>query len=287
MATEAAQGASSRQEISENQKTETTTQASKEDSQNKTEENVSSESEEEGTGENSITDKQEGDELPGSDTESGDRDIDNADGDIDAKVIDEADVSESLYYQGLRYYLAQYEYECELTYLQSYLEYVKLEVTASKKMYDMGELTAADVKSCEAQQASIEALIQVAKNQISYNSLFLKENNLDYSDYVIKEKKNVESIDSYVEQFPAHNHMTMAGYVTSYQDALAYIEAKKVEVESSTMKLDSTKLLYEAGEISKLELKQQEAALAKAQYELEQYYVEMNLAYVNIKVYCR
>ena len=38
---------------------------------------------------------------------------------------------------------------------------------------------------------------------------------------------------------------------------------------------------------SKLELMQQETSLAKAQYELEQYYVEMNLAYLNLVVYCR
>ncbi len=83
------------------------------------------------------------------------------------------------------------------------------------------------------------------------------------------------------------NDMTMAGYVTNYRNALAYIDAKKMELDSLTMKLDAAKLLYEAGESSKLELKQQEAAVAKAQYELEQYYVEMNLAYVNLILYCR
>ena len=148
-------------------------------------------------------------------------------------------------------------------------------------------MTAADVKSYQAQQASIEAQIKVAKNQSNYNNLFLKENNLDYNDYVIQEAKNVENIDYYIEQYPAKNHMTMAGYVTSYNNALAYIEAKKMEIESLTMKMDSAKLLYEAGELSKLELKQQEAALAKAQYELEQYYVEMNLAYINLITYCK
>ena len=65
--------------------------------------------------------------------------------------------------------------------------------------------------------------------------------------------------------------MTMAGYVTSYNNALAYIDAKKIEIESLTMKMDAANLLYEAGELSKMELKQQETALAKAQYELEQY----------------
>lgn len=285
--TEAIQGTIDGQKTNENQKTEAMTEAESAGSEDKTEEKVLNESEEKEMGENDITDRFKEDEMSGLDTEPVDRAIDNTDDDIDGQSMDEDDISENLYYQGLSYYLNQYKYESEIIYLQSYLEYVKLEVTASKDMYDIGELTAADAKSYEAQQASIEAQIQVAKNQSSYNNRFLKENNLDYSGYALKEKKNVESIDSYIEQFPAKNHMAIAGYVTSYNDALAYIEAKKVEIEALTMKLDSTKLLYEAGEVSKLELKQQEVALAKAQYELEQYYVEMNLAYVNIKVYCR
>ncbi|MCM1179793.1 MAG: hypothetical protein NC347_06030 [Clostridium sp.] len=232
------------------------------------------------------TDKPDNNEMPDLDMEPAEGIMDQED-DADRQDIDEVDIEESLYYQGLRYYLTRYEYECELTYLQSYLAYVKLEVAASENMYDMGELTEADVKGYEAQQSSIEAQIQVAKNQIRYNGLFLEEHNLDYQDYVVKEKKDVKSIDSYIEQFPAKDHMTMAGYVTSYQNALAYIEAKKVEIEYTAKKLDSSKLLYEAGEVSELELKQQETALAKAQYEMEQYYVEMNLAYVNIKTYCR
>jgi len=285
--TEAIQGTTDGQEENENQKTETMTEAVNAGSEDKTEEKVLNESEEKEMGENDITDRFKEDEMSGLDTEPDDRAIDNTDDDIDGQGMDEDDISENLYYQGLSYYLNQYKYESEIIYLQSYLEYVKLEVAASEDMYDIGELTAADVKSYEAQQASIEAQIQVAKNQCSYNNRFLKENNLDYSGYVLKEKKNVEGVDSYIEQFSAKNHMTIAGYVTSYNDALAYIEAKKVEIEALTMKLDSTKLLYEAGEVSKLELKQQEVALAKAQYELEQYYVEMNLAYVNIKAYCR
>ncbi len=82
------------------------------------------------------------------------------------------DISENLYYQGLSYYLNQYKYESEIIYLQSYFEYVKLEVAASEDMYDIGEFTAADIKSYEAHRASIEAQIQVAKNQSSYNNRF-------------------------------------------------------------------------------------------------------------------
>lgn len=221
-----------------------------------------------------------------SDEDAKDDMADQVEDEMEKQDEDEEIVSDSLYEQGLTYYLNRYQYDCEADYLQSYLEYVKLEVVASEEMYNMGEMTAADVKSYEAQQASIEAQIKVAKNQSSYYNLFLKENNLDYNDYVIQEEKNVENIDYYIEQYPEKNYMTMAGYVTSYNNALAYIKAKKVEIESLTMKMDSTKLLYEAGELSKLELKQQETALAKAQYELEQYYVEMNVAYINLKVYC-
>lgn len=206
--------------------------------------------------------------------------------DMEKQDEDEDIVSDSLYEQGLIYYLNWYQYDCEIDYLQSYLEYVKLQVVASEAMYNMGEMTASDVKYYKAQQTSIEAQIKVAKNQSIYNNLFLKENNLDYSDYAIEEVKNVENIDYYIKQCPEKNHMTMAGYVTNYNNALAYIEAKKIEIESLTMKMDSAKLLYEAGNLSKLELKQQETALAKAQYELEQYYVEMNVEYINLKVYC-
>ena len=237
--------------------------------------------------EKAVTEKPEDTGVVHSDEGENNNVADQVEDDTEKQKEDEEVVSGSLYEKGLIYYLNRYQYDCEIVYLQSYLEYVKLEVAACEEMYNMGEMTAADVKSYQAQQASIEAQIKVAKNQSNYNNLFLKENNLDYNDYVIQEAKNVENIDYYIEQYPAKNHMTMAGYVTSYNNALAYIEAKKMEIESLTMKMDSAKLLYEAGELSKLELKQQEAALAKAQYELEQYYVEMNLAYINLITYCK
>lgn len=229
----------------------------------------------------------ENEEIMESSRESEPDITDNVDEDIEGHDMDEEPEWNSVYYQGLIYYLNWYQYECEIAYLDSYLEYIKLEVAAVEKLYELGEVTAADVKSHQAQQTSIEAQIKAAKNQKSYNNLFLKENNLDYSDYSIKEKKDVETIDYYVEQYPEKNYMTMAGYATNYNNAIAYIEAKKIEIEALSMKLESSKLLYEAGEISKLELKQQEAALAKAQYELEQYYVEMNLAYINLNAYCK
>ncbi len=213
--------------------------------------------------------------------------VENAEDDIQAQDIAGLSAADTLYYQGLIYYCNRYQYECEISYLQKYLEYMNLEVDACQKMYDLGELTAADLSSYQAKQASVEAQLTVAENQRDYNALFLKENNLDYSNYVIKEKKDVQSIDDYLNRYPAKNHMTMAGYVTGYQNALAYIDAKEMEIAALEMQLESTKLLYDEGEISKMELKQQETAVAKAQYELERYYVEMNLAYINLIIYCR
>lgn len=283
MTTQTEQNTSTELEIYEDSATET----AGDNTEEKTEDGNIGGDEKETTEEKAVTEKPEDTAVMHSDEDTKDDVSDQVEEDMDKQDEDEEVVSDSLYEQGRIYYLNRYQYDCETVYLQSYLEYVKLEVVASEEMYNLGEMTAADVKSYQAQQASIEAQIKVAKNQSSYYNLFLKENNLDYNDYVIQEEKNVENIDYYIEQYPDKNHMTMAGYVTSYNNALAHIKAKKVEIESLTMKMDSAKLLYEAGELSKLELKQQETALAKAQYELEQYYVEMNVAYVNLITYCR
>ncbi|MDE6759923.1 MAG: hypothetical protein K2J90_04480 [Lachnospiraceae bacterium] len=211
----------------------------------------------------------------------------NAEDDIQVQDMEELSAADALYYQGLIYFCNRYQYDCEITYLQKYLEYINLEVDACKKMYSLGEITAADLQSYQAKQASVEAQLTVAKNQRDYNDLFLKENNLDYSSYVIKEKKDVQSVNDYLNQYPAKNHMTMAGYVTGYQNALAYIGAKEMEIDALEMQQEAAKLLYDVGEISKMEFKQQETAVAKAQYELEQYYVEMNLAYINLVIFCK
>lgn len=236
-------------------------------------------------------DERDGKEVPLKEDISGGRnaleEAENAEDDIRVQDMEGLSAADALYYQGFIYYCNKYQYECEISYLQKYLECINLEVDACQKMYDLGDITAADLKSYQAKQASVEAQITVAKNQRDYNDLYLKENNLDYSDYVIKEKKDVQSIDDYLKQYPAKNHMTMAGYVTRYQNALAYIGAKETEIDALGMQVDAAKLLYDAGEISKMELKQQEAAVAKAQYELEQYYVEMNLAYINLIIYSR
>lgn len=276
------QTASQGQESEAGHSTETATEAAKESVR----ENDANDAPENGAGEEDATENSPDDNISGMDNEEDAAAHMGEDDGIQAQDMEEEQAA-VLYYQGLRYYCNRYQYECEIIYLQKYLEYIRLEVAAGKEMYDLGEMTAADLKSYQARQASIEAQIKAAENQRDYNNLFLEENHLDYHDYVIKEKKNVKNIDDYLDQYPAKNHMTMAGYVTNYNNALAYIEAKEMELDSLTTKLEAAKLLYNAGEISKLELKQQETAAAKAQYELEQYYVEMNLAYINLIIYCR
>lgn len=285
--TQTEQETSTELEVYEESVSEMTTETVRNNTEEKTENGDSDGNGKETTEEEELIEKLADDEVLNSNEEEKGDTTEQMEDDTEKQDENEKVVSQSLYEQGMLYYLNRYQYDCEIIYLQSYLEYVKLEVAACEEMYNMGDMTAADVKSYQAQQASVEAQIKAAKNQSSYHNLFLKENNLDYSEYAIKEAKNVENIDYYIEQYPAKNHMTMAGYVTSYNNALAYIEAKKIEIESLTMKMDSAKLLYEAGELSKLELKQQETALAKAQYELEQYYVEMNLAYINLITYCK
>ena len=227
-------------------------------------------------------------ESPTSSEKETQNDLDNdMNNELEEKNTDmESVISESIYNYGLKYYLNRYLYDRETKYLQTYLEYLELEVAAGKEMYEVGDITEADVKMYQAQKAMVEAQIQAAKNQISYNDMFLNKNHLDYSDYVVKEEKDMKEIDYYMERYTGKNYMTIAGYVTTYNNALAYIKAKKVEIEALNMKLDSAKLLYSNGEISRVEMKQQETGLAKAQYELEQYYVEMNQAYINLITYC-
>mgnify|MGYP005942859803 FL=1 len=227
-------------------------------------------------------------ELPTPSEKETQNDLDNdMNNELEEKNTDmESVISESIYNYGLKYYLNRYLYDRETKYLQTYLEYLELEVAAGKEMYEVGDITEADVKMYQAQKEMIEAQIQAANNQISYNDLFLNKNHLDYSDYVVKEEKDMKEIDYYMERYTGKNYMTIAGDVTTYNNALAYIKAKKVEIEALNMKMDSAKLLYSNGEISRVEMKQQETGLAKAQYELEQYYVEMNQAYINLITYC-
>ena len=75
-----------------------------------------------------------------SDEDAKDDMADQVEDEMEKQDEDEEIVSDSLYEQGLTYYLNRYQYDCEADYLQSYLEYVKLEVVASEEMYNMGLL---------------------------------------------------------------------------------------------------------------------------------------------------
>ena len=155
-------------------------------------------------------------ESPTSSEKETQNDLDNdMNNELEEKNTDmESLISESIYNYGLKYYLNRYLYDRETKYLQTYLEYLELEVAAGKEMYEVGDITEADVKMYQAQKAMVEAQIQAANNQISYNDLFLNKNHLDYSDYVVKEEKDMKEIDYYMERYTGKNYMTIAGYVT-------------------------------------------------------------------------
>lgn len=187
---------------------------------------------------------------------------------------------------GLYYYIQKYQYDCKAVYLNQYIEYITLQVTACEKMYELGDTTETVLKSYRAQKAIAEADLQTAYNESAYNNLYLTKNNLDYTDYNMKEIKEIQSIEYYMENYPEKDYMTMARYVTDYNNAVAGIHAKKLEIEALEAESESANLLYEQGEISKIELAEKEVALAQAEYELETYYVSMNLAVYNLTGIC-
>ena len=80
--------------------------------------------------------------------------------------------------------------------------------------------------------------------------------------------------------------MKLARYVTDCNNAIAGINAKKVEIDALETELSMAALLLESGEISQLDYSEKEVALARAQFELEQQYVEMNVGYWQLKMLC-
>lgn len=199
--------------------------------------------------------------------------------------FEEAAEGDTLYYKGLQYYLNYYKYSCEEKYLQSYLEYLQLSSDICRTMYNAGDMTEADVKICEAEYAMEDAQRMQAERECTHYSLYLKEHNLDYSDFKLRESKKVHDMEYYFERYPTCDHMTVSRYVTDYKNAMSYIEAKKLEVEALKTKLEMDRLLFEAGELSKQEFLEQKLTLAKAEYELELYYIDMNLSWVQLMLY--
>lgn len=187
---------------------------------------------------------------------------------------------------GLYYYIQKYQYDCQAIYLEQYIAYIEKQISACEKMYELGDCTENVVKSYEAQKALLEAELQIARNESRYNNLYLEKNELDYSDYNMKELKDVQSIEYYIENYPEKDYMTLARYVTDYNNAVASINAKQVAIEALETDVNIASLLLQEGEISQLELAEKEVALAQAQYELEQYYANMNMAYYNLTQIC-
>ena len=216
------------------------------------------------------------DEAPGTDVDTGGME----------KVL-EALFASIRYQNGLPYFLNKYQYDCRVTYMKKYMAYMDAQMKIYQEMYNLGEVTEAALNSYKAQKVLTEAELQTAQNESNYYNLYLTENKLNYSDYNIKLLKDIESIDYYRENYPEKDYMTIARYVTDYNNAVIYIHAKEVEVDSLKKSVAMSKMLLEEGELSEIEYMESEVSLAKAEYELEQYYVGMNMAYVNIVLYCR
>ncbi len=187
---------------------------------------------------------------------------------------------------GLYYYLQKYQYQSLSAYLEKNLEYIDLQLQSVEQMYDLGDVTETVVLSYQSQKALVKSQLQIAQNESDYYNLYLEKNGLDYSDHDIKVVKNIESIEYYIENYPEKDYMTVARYVTDYNNAVSGIEAKQVEISCLEEEVKRVTLLYSEGEISKLEMVEKEVSLAKAQYELEQQYVEMNVAYLYVIQVC-
>lgn len=206
----------------------------------------------------------------------------------DSDIEDKADLEELVNVgddkEGLYYYLQQYQCQCLCAYLDKNMEYIDLQLQATEQMYALGDATETIVKSYRAQKALIESELQIAQNESDYYGLYLGKNGLDYSDYDVREMKDIESIDYYIENYPEKDYMTMARYVTDYKNAVSGIEAKKAEISYLEEEVKMATILFNEGEISKLEMTEKEVSLAKAQYELEQQYVAMNVAYLSLPI---
>lgn len=196
-------------------------------------------------------------------------------------------IAKRLYERGLPYFLSKYQYDCKISYMEKYIAYLDAQVNIYQEMYQLGEVTEAALQSCKAQKALAEAELRTAQNESAYYNLYITENELDYSDFDVKTLKGMEGIDYYRENYPEKDYMTMFRYVTDYNNAVINIEAKQKQVDSLKTSLAMSKLLLEEGELSEMEYMESEVSLANAEYELEQYYVSMNMAYVNIVLYCR
>ncbi len=193
---------------------------------------------------------------------------------------------EKTYYQGLYYYISNYQYESRIEYLNEYLTFVDLEINLEQKAFDLGESTQLEVDQYIAEKTKVETEIQISKNQMEYNNMYLSTCAFDYAEFSLYADKQIESMDYYASTFPKKDCMTMAGYVTSYKNSKAYIEAQNAQIDLLTSKCEAAQTMFDCGEISELQLKEQNMELKKAQYDLKQYYVEMNLAYANLMIYC-
>ena len=187
-------------------------------------------------------------------------------------------------YQGLYYYLRRYDCDCKIIYLKEYVVFLEKKSKAATLMYDLGDITKAELLSCQAEQKEAEAALATAKNERDYYQLYLQDHALDFSTFDVKKAYKIYDVEYYRQNYPEREIMTMAGYVMNYHNATANIEAKQAELAAIKEKVSAAERLYAEGELSELDLEQQRVALAQGEYELQQCYAERALAYCNLKM---
>ncbi len=200
----------------------------------------------------------------------------------DVVVSTDTDAVEKSIDEGAQYFLQKYLYDSNIVYLESYLKYMDIQLTAYEKMYEQGEITEIVITKLKAQKSLIEAELDVAKNESLYYGLIIEKEGIN-CDCDIKTIKEVKDINYYIDNYPSVNYMTIGRYVTDYHNAVAKIKAKELEISAMSKELELAELLYQQGEISKLDYAELEASLSFAQFELEKLYVDMNTAYYGIQ----
>lgn len=211
-------------------------------------------------------------------TEQENEEENNLDVSTSTDALDESDNNESEYY-----FLQKYLHDANAKYLESQLDYIDIQINAYEQMYKAGEITEVMLQKIKSQKALIEAELIVAQNESDYYNLIMKKEGYSYDDDV-KELKQVESLDYYINNYPNIDYIEIARYVTDYNNAVAKISAKELEVNAISKELELSTLLYNEGEISKLEYAEMEVGLSFAQFELEKLYVDMNTAYYRIQI---
>lgn len=182
------------------------------------------------------------------------------------------------------YYLNKYAYSCKEKYLEKYVEFLLKKKDVNRKLLQLGEITDLDFKLSEVELSSAQASLTEAQNEKNYYTAYMSENGKTF-EVEIEAEKEIYDYEYYKENYPEKDKMEMLRYLTDYNNKLAYINAKKVEKGYVEDSIKQKKSLFQKGEISEIEVLEEEILLEKVQYELTGYYVELNLTFCEFEQY--